>query len=215
MKLENSKKSTKSINNKQQKASIYKGPNRSWIMLDAVVFLILMLLVSVALILLSSAPKDPDYYFTNYQETDEYLENSMEMVLSSTVPMATYRDLNGFETEFVDQSMENLIIIDLNIRCSSSDEVNSTSLEHDLEHELMKVLEGVIGSDQEFVFTCSYASQSGEISVDNSIIFITNLDETYKLKESAKPSFEKHLLASGNGEGNRGGDEVIIRLYFI
>lgn len=215
MEFDKSKISKGSINVERQKAIVDTRPNRTWIMLDAVVFLVLMLLVSVALILISSAPRDADHYFTHYHETDEYLENSMEMVFSSTVPKATYRDMNGFETEFVDQSIENLIIIDLSIRSLASDELNSTSLEHDLEHELMQALDTVIGSDQDFVFTCSYASQTGEIINDNSIIFITNLDEPYKLKENAKPSFEKHLLASGIDNGNRSGDEVIIRIYFV
>jgi len=215
MKLAKSKKKIEAINNKPEKATTYKGPPGSWLMLDAGVFFILMLLVSVALILLSTIPKDPDYYFTNYHETDEYLENSMEAILSSTVPKATYRDLNGFETEFIDQSLENLIIIDLNIRKSASDELNLTSLEQDLERELVQALGMVIGGDQEFVFTCSYMYPSDDISADDPIIFITNLDETYELKESVKPSFEKHLLASGNNNGNRGGDEVIIRIYLL
>jgi hypothetical protein len=215
MEFEKPKKSTKSIKEDQYKATVNTRPNRTWIMLDAVVFLILMLLVSSALILISSAPRDADHYFTHYHETDEYLENSMEMVLSSTVPKATYRDINGFETEFVDQSIENLILIDLSIRSLASDDLNSTSLEYDLEHELVQALDMVIGSDQDFVFTCSYARQTGEINNDNSIIFITNLDEPYNIKENAKPSFEKHLLASGSDNGNRSGDEVIIRIYFV
>lgn len=215
MEFEKPKKSTKSIKEDQYKGILDKRPNRNWIMLDAVVFLILILLVSVALILISSAPRDADHYFTHYHETDEYLENSMEMVLSSTVPKATYRDMNGFETEFVDQSIENLILIDLNIRSLASDDLNSTSLEHDLEHELMQALDTVIGINQDFVFTCSYSSHTGEINDDNSIIFITNLDEPYNIEENAKPSFEKHLLASGNDNGNRSSDEVIIRIYIV
>jgi hypothetical protein len=199
MEFEKSKKSTESINEEQHKGILDKRSNRNWIMLDAVVFLILILLVSVALILISSAPRDADHYF----------------ILYSTVPKATYRDMNGFETEFVDQSIENLILIDLNIRSLASDDLNSTSLEHDLEHELLQALDTVIGINQDFVFTCSYSSHTGEINDDNSIIFITNLDEPYNIEENAKPIFEKHLLASGNDNGNRSSDEVIIRIYFV
>lgn len=213
------KESQKNIKNEKkrnrQKSVQFDRPNTRWVVLDAVIFLILLLILSLSMLMISASPKDADHYYTHYDESDEYLEHSIQALLSSTTDSASYMDTMGNEIELGSQSMEHLILIDLNMRNSDSEEFNTTSLELGLEHDLLGALNSIIGVGQDFVFICQYTNSDNELIKTGSNIFLTNQETTMKLDKEKDPRFEKHLSLPSNPIDDLKGDEVVIRLYLV
>ncbi len=189
--------------------------NRPWLILDAILFLILLLVASLSMVIISSTPGESNSFYTNYTESDEYIEYSMQMILSSTVRKVVYYDVNGSMTEIMDQTFEHLILMDLAIRTGEFGEFNSPALDQGLQNDLEYTLNAVFGMRGNFIFTAGIAVEVGVEQNSSTNIIITNLDEPPQLDDEVTPHFEKHLSSPNTVKSNFGSNQVIIRLYLI
>jgi hypothetical protein len=193
-------------------------PNRTgtrWIVLDAVIFLVLLLILSLSMLLISASTKDVDHYYKHYNESDEYLEHSIQALLSSTIDSTYYVDPSGNEVKFGSLSIEDLIVIDLNMRNAETDDINITSLEADFETELFEDLNSILGKHQDFVFVCQYSNSGSGLIKTSSNIYLTNQDNPKGLNKNIEPRFEKQIAIPDFTDNNSLGDEVVIRLYVV
>jgi hypothetical protein len=184
------------------------------IVTDALIFFILVIIISLAMIIISSLPKDTDYYYTHYSETDEYIEDSMQTVFSSTAPTVSYTDQFGIETEISSKNMEHLIIIDLDIRNTNTNELNTTSLQEGIEHELSSALTSVY-PDTDFVFICAYADDDSKVPDSSTNIYLTNTESSLKPLDGLNPAYERVLTLPESRENGEQNNDIMIRLYLI
>ncbi len=186
--------------------------------LDAVLFFIIVLALSSAMIIISSTIEESNEYYLRYDRSDEYIENSMHTILYSTVPRAAYQDQNGQKTEYVGQSVEQLIITDLAIRNANNDKINFSSMENGIEEELSEKFNFLTADDRNFIITCGYQKAAVVDRHNISALFISNMNEPPKLEESSSPDYEFHLtlpMTSSNHPSNTGSEVILIRLYFV
>ena len=210
--------------NKAQKA-VKKGTEhpyqRTGLVLDAGLFLIILVAVSIALIFISSMPKQSNTYYLEFPESDEYVHDTMGTILDSTVPRVEYSDGAGEGTEYVGMSVEQLVLVDLALRNARSGElnINTSSLEHGIERELGSMLAYSFGHGNNFVFTAAYASEPVVRAENGSVIFISDLAEIELGPDTAsEPVYEVRVAAGAAGtkaDQRAGNDEVVIRLYLI
>ena len=212
--LDNEKQKEHEESKKIQQKDIPKKFKSPWLVLDAGLFFILILICSIVLIMVSGETKDSTYYYTRYPETDEYIEDTMQVVLSSTVPHVAYYDYKNSKTEFVDYTIEHLIIIDLTIRDGDFEDLNASSLEHSLENEILTILNSAIGENRNFIFTVSLESESDGVQNISNSIFISNTDIPPHGVNQLEPSYEKHITYSSYDQIDSGCDKIVIRLYF-
>ena len=188
------------------------------LVLDSILFLILVLALSLAMIFVSLIPITPSSHYTEYDQNEEYIETSMQMVLSSTIPKVTFNTPEGKNVEFLDLTFLDLIIIDLGIRNDGSSVFNSTSLEFGPELELKNLIKSVFGDNQDFIlwagFAGSTAGHSTDLLSNQNIIITTVMDPILHLQNS-DPIFEKHLTSRINEEIGYIDTEVVIKFYLI
>jgi hypothetical protein len=191
------------------------------IILDAVLFVIILMSLSLTLLFVSSEFGEDIDYYVNYHETDEYIEYSTQTILDSTVPRVTYHDINHQKTELIGQSVETLIIQDLNIRSSGGKELNETSLEQSIEHAILTAFNQAFENDKKFILTAGkFKQKPGADDVPELEIVITNsnidldLENSEEFLKNHEPIFEK-FIENINIDNNPASDIVVIKLYLL
>lgn len=200
------KKTGKPSKNKNRRSN-----RKSRIITDGIVFFIIILALSFSIIIISSMAQESTGYYENYGDSDDYIENSMQNILSSTVPSVIYQDSTGSQNEYTGQTVERLIQIDLNIRASSNG-FNQSSLKLGIGHELEKLLNSAYGVDKSYIFTAVGLRSSSSESVAE--ISISNLLSPPQV-DGTEPVFEKQLKLSNGDRAGTDISEVNIRLYLI
>ena len=190
--------------------------SRTRIILDALIFLIILLAVSLSMIIISSALEEPKNFYVDYSNSNEYIDHSMQSILHSTVPKTEYYNIKGERTEYIGQSIERLIIIDLNIRssCAGDSNFNQSSLEMGIESELEAALNIILGDDTKYVFAAEI-KKSDNSEVNDAEFILSNAVNPPEIEEST-PSYEKHLTPPIDSLGiNIDTSLVMIKLYLI
>ena len=154
---------------------------------------------------------DNTSYYTKYTETDEYIEESMDSILDSTIPVVSYHNLESIETKFYDYTFEELIILDITIRTGQADETNLTSLGANLEFELKGLLDQSLGEHSGYILTASEVNNQN----NSKNIMISNQPNPVFPTTDDEPDFEKHLILSYSLKEDDKNPEIIIRLYLI
>jgi hypothetical protein len=195
------------LNTSNSKDGKSSPPARLYI--DVAIFFVLILVISSAMIVVSTLPKDNTSYYTEYTETDEYIEESMDNILDSTVPVVSYHSNPKMETQYYDYSFEDLILLDITIRIGQAGEANLTSLETGIESELKNLLDQSLGEHSGYILTAIEGnSQNNSIS-----IIISNQPGAVFPVNSGEPDFEKQLISSYSREDGDKDPGIIIRLY--
>jgi hypothetical protein len=104
-------------------------------------------------------------------------------------------------------------LIDLTLRSVNVD-LNFSSLEHGIEHEIGSIFESVFEPDQDFVLTAMFIGQP-ENDQNNSEVIISNIRSPPQLNENTKPKFEKNLELYNLGPEKKENEEIVIKLYLI
>jgi carbamoylphosphate synthase small subunit len=167
------------------------------------------------MIVISSIPKESDDYYKKYDRSDEYIETSMQTMLDSTVPEAIYHYNDHGETRYIGQKIENIIILDLNIRSTGSGKFNQSNLEAGIEQEIRLKIESILGIDIDYIFIASGGSdpKNGEIEAE---LIISNIaGGSLPDIEAFTPVYEKHFPISTTAETDTDIGEVLIELYII
>ncbi|WP_455392147.1 hypothetical protein [[Eubacterium] cellulosolvens] len=191
--------------------------SRSLIILDALVLLILISSVSIAMLWVSSIQKDSTIYYTEYNETDEYVETSMHVVFSSTVPIVTYVDSAGDRTEYAGQSVESLILIDLALRNNKAELLNESNLELGLESAILSFFTSVFGERGDFILWAGFDGYD-DINAEEDLakhIMISNLVAPPSIGKDLNPGYETHLTPLSTGKSSSAQNPVVIQLYFV
>ncbi len=219
---ENNKSDDKNINKiKKNKKIKYKTTTQELhkprLILDAVLFFIILLAVSIPMVMISAEPKEKNQYYINYEDSDEYIDDSMQMILDSTVPNVTYQDLNGIRTEVNNLNIADLILIDLIIRSGDPGEVNFTSLENEFEAKLFTILDSVFGGNRDFMLIVGPSNlvTNGAEQNYSEYILITNINPSPQLQDLNQFDFtyEKRLTKLDNVKNKLNNGEIIVKLY--
>jgi hypothetical protein len=191
------------------------------LVLDAVLFVLILFFLSLSILLVSSDFGEDIDYYVNYNETDEYIEYSTQAIFDSTVPRVTYQDLNHHKTEFIGQSVENLILQDLNIRLSGGLDLNETNLEQNLEQAILTTFNQVFEKDTKFVLTAGkFAQKPSANDVPELEIVITNSNIDFEPENNEgflknyDTVFEK-FIENINIDNDPTSDVVVIKLYLL
>jgi hypothetical protein len=206
------------------KPSSDKSRQLLMLVLDSIVFLILVLAVSLTMIFTSLTPIKASSHYTQYDQTDEYIETAMQMVFSSTVPKVTYKTPDGITVEFLDVTFLDLIVLDLGIRNDESTVFNSSNLEFGPELGLKNILKLVFGANHDFILwagfvgsandAASYAGRSTDpLSAEN--IIITTVSDPSEQLLNSPALFEKHLTSKVTEGKGYSDSEVVIKFYLI
>ena len=212
MMVEGSKGKTKKSDSKDLKTSSSKEVRDSptgRLYLDIAIFFVLIIVISSAIVIASMIPKDTTSYYTNYTETDEYVEESMDNILASTIPAVSYQSQTNTELQYFDYSFQELILLDMAIRSEGDDDINLTSLETGIESELKDVLDKSLGVHSDYIFIVNEGSSQD----NNRSIVISYQSDIILPSQGDKPNFEKHLIPLYSRDGDRNDLEIIIRLY--
>ena len=193
------------------------SPNKQLIILDTLVFFILLLAVSYAMLAVSLKPDEPNKYFTEFDETDEFAETFMQAILGTTVPETNYIDSKGQKTDFTGRTVEDLILIDLAIRAEASSDFNETHLMNNLEEKIFEILNSVFHGRSHFLLWVGEDEHASSASEQNSTmnIVITSLTSTPKVPSDSEPTFEKHLNSPTDTKGDVTPGNFVMRLYFL
>lgn len=192
-------------------------PSKQLIILDTLVFFILLLAVSYAMVTVSLKPVEPNKYFTEFDETDEFAETFMQAILGTTVPEVNYIDSKGQKTDFTGRTVQDLILIDLAIRAEASSDFNETNLMNNIEERIFEILNSVFHGRSHFLIWVGEEDQDLSASDQNSTknIVITSLARVPKVPTDSEPSFEKHLHSPLPTKSDTMTGDIVMRLYFI
>jgi len=200
---------------------LYLKRKKLRLILDAVLFVLILFSLSLSILLLSSEFGEDIDYYVGYHETDEYIEYSIQAVFDSTVPRVTYQDLNHHNSEFIGQSVETLILQDLNIRLSGGLDLNETNLEQNIEQAILTTFNQVFEKDTKFVLTAGkFAQKPSADDVPELEIVITNSNIDFELENSEEfrknydTVFEK-FIENINIDNDPTSDVVVIKLYLL
>ena len=189
--------------------------------LDMILFLTIIIALSMSVLFFSFLPRETNVYYIEYQDTEEYMEYSMQTILASTVPKVVYKNNNGIEDEFIDKSIEELILLDLYIRYLDP-ELNITSLSHGLEQTIKNGLINFLENEHKFVLKAELDLQEQEQdeqikdNSSNSKLIITNLEKLNQFNEHGKPNFKKLVYIPGTELPTvLAENDVVIQLYLI
>jgi hypothetical protein len=186
----------------------------TWLIVDSLIFLILLLFISISMISFSMTLPDDTTYYNNFTETDEYFEDSMQAFLDSTVPKTEFVSLQNDRTEYTNLKVEQLIIKDLNIRQNGAELVNFDNLEQEIENELAISLNSIF-ADHDYIFVCSYSSEPEVDIFSNSNIVITNLDSPTQLSDDIELVFEKTYNPIDSEDDDPQNTDVVIQVYSV
>ena len=203
----------KKVEKKQNKGLQDRSYHKRRIVLDSVVFLIIVVITSLAMIMISSGLEGSNSYYKNYPGSEEYIEISMQSILSSTVPEVSYYDLVGARTVFSGQTIEGLIQTDLAVRGADTINFNLSSLEQGLESRIKTTINSVFLNKNYILIAEPETTSTGDDR-----IYITNMQTAPKLTNLDSPNFEKRLGSSWSDEddaGNVGNNDIIVRLYLL
>ena len=169
------------------------------------------------MIITSYQEKDETHYYTEYQTTNEYIEDSMQVFLESTVPRVEYNSNSGSKFEFVDFNFKQLIIEDLQIRQLEEYQTNISSLEQGIENEIIDALDSIFQDtkNQDYVFICSYSTDTNDaLNVSSKIVISNSFSPSQKI-ESEALSYEKSILPDGMKNSGSENDEIIVQIYLV
>jgi hypothetical protein len=187
--------------------------DRRRMILDSVLFILILFVLSISLIFISGLDKEPNAYYEKYQTTDENIEQSMNSILSSTVPRAVYTDKSGTQHEYVGNSVEDLLISELVIIASNND-YNRSNLEFVLESEINELLKSSFSQSQDYLLLAKFATDNSNTgSGTEPEVIISNLDDELELKLDVKPIFIKEINTAASDRSDLPGNEIIIELY--
>lgn len=202
------------MKNKNEQKSRYREYRKARLLLDALLFAIILTMISLTLIIVSSMPKETNTFYDNYNETEEYLENMMVTILDSTVSKTSYNDSNGVSTDYIGQTVEQLIFIDLSIRASDDGEFNKSDLERGIEGEINNVLTRALGEGRDFVLSVEILEQSRQSKTEN-VLIISNILEPPEVKKDV-PVFERrYQKLSILTDDQDTPEEIFIKLYLM
>jgi hypothetical protein len=189
------------------------GQYRRRILLDSILYIIIILALSIALIFISVLPKETDTYYENYQESDENIEQSMDSFLHSTVPRVEFVYDNGLEKEYVGLTVEELLIEELLI-LSSDDEYNSSDLEDGIESHITELLSSSFSSAQQYILTVKF-DKSDNNGHDEPVIVISNFGRENEPDKSDKAVYTKYIDLTTSGRFKLPGSSIVIKFYLM
>jgi len=219
MSKENPNKIEKKESETDKPANKKISSHKTMVILIITLFLILSIAVSFSMILISSSKSDPNEYYRNYQDSDEYTETTLQAVLQSTIPKVTYEDENGVVTSYIGYSVERLIIVDSNIRIEAASALNISSLEEGLEKQVQMALESAFNYRQEYVLLVEYMNQtdSNNNNQDNdNILILSNINYEIDIENlKDKSDFMTQLITFEHTKSETEPFELILKFNYI
>ncbi len=165
--------------------------------LDTISFFIIILALSMSLIFISFLQNDNNIYYEKYNDSEEYLKQSILTILDSTIPEVIYIDSLGINEKFIDRSIEELLLLDLSIRYEDQN-LNTTNLKLGLEQNVKEVISEFLTDGDRYALTVEFEKNNEDKNTnDNSKVIISSQENFDQLDSRNSPYFEKQLSISG------------------
>jgi hypothetical protein len=213
---------------KGKKAS---GQSKVWFFIDIIVFLIIIIAISTTILLISSSPEDPNKYYSNYHDSDEYVNLAMETLLSSTIPRIEYQNIDATsdaeitdpsEIEFTDRSIEWLIKYELHYYSEGFGTLNHSMNNNALEKFISTAMNHAFGNTIQYVLLAGFSEDLNQTNLDQyKVLIFSNINFDGDLNDMSGAVFEKRLnnnysksMVDGTDNFEQDG-EILIKLFFF
>lgn len=207
-------------NNTVPQKKLKHGPNRQKFknVLDAVLFFIIIL--SLTFLLIASGLTDQaEPGIKDFQKSEEYSDQILQVWLTGTIPRANYTDRDGHETVFIGSSIKQLLIEDIRIRENLgpyTDPADLGGLRDGLENEIGDVLNDLLGPSRAFNVNMSW-SRPGD---KNDHMYFHLIDknvagETTPDSLISETNWQFDVFDTGGVELSEMGFQIVLGIYEV
>ncbi len=152
----------------------------TYAMVDSSIMIVLMIITAVVLNVVVYNTGDTDASASDLTRTDTVTldpqwepERVGAMLLTSTIPMASYVDAIGRDYYYPDQSVDTLIVEDVKVRQGQGGAYSENGLIIGLEEPIREQLNAILPTGVAYILNITYTSTNGADTSDPETVYIT------------------------------------------